>query len=456
MKVFGVDVSHWQGNFDFRKAKAEGVKYAIIKAGGADAGLYEDKKFSSFYEDAVKVGLSVGAYFFGHAFSVADAEKEADYFIRILGNRKFDYPVFYDVEGDMIKQDKKALTDAVIAFCERIESAGYYVGIYSSMSFFNGNMDDRRLLSYAHWVARHNPAEPILTSGAKVGIWQYGGDTNYLRSNRIAGTVCDQDFCYTDYPTAIIRAGLNGYGDKPAASGTEQTAPQAASCIIIGSARIDERGKAQGGTAGDQKQDDNTGDYKGEVSMQDFYEHSKGWIVLRSVNAGIAVGLADAMKRACNNANIGYDQAGRLGILQHTTLSNVKTECDCSSLVRQCFIEATGIDPGNFTTETEKTAITKTNLAVSQVYTKDFGLCRGDILVTKTKGHTAIVTDGPDWRPITQAQAPAPAAETKSNEDIAKEVIAGLWGNGDERKAKLRAAGYNPSAVQRIVNRLIS
>lgn len=44
---------------------------------------------------------------------------------------------------------------------------------------------------------------------------------------------------------------------------------------------------------------------------------------------------------------------------------------------------------------------------------------------------------------------------TKSNEEIAKEVIAGLWGNGKERNQRLREAGYNPSAVQRIVNKIL-
>lgn len=43
----------------------------------------------------------------------------------------------------------------------------------------------------------------------------------------------------------------------------------------------------------------------------------------------------------------------------------------------------------------------------------------------------------------------------KSNETIAKEVIAGKWGNGETRKKKLKAAGYDYNAVQKIVNRLL-
>ena len=70
--------------------------------------------------------------------------------------------------------------------------------------------------------------------------------------------------------------------------------------VIIGSARIDERGKASGGKAGDQ-----TGK---EVSTQNWYKHSKGWVVLRAKDPDVAAKIAVAMRHACDNNNIGYDQ----------------------------------------------------------------------------------------------------------------------------------------------------
>lgn len=51
--------------------------------------------------------------------------------------------------------------------------------------------------------------------------------------------------------------------------------------------------------------------------------------------------------------------------------------------------------------------------------------------------------------------APAPSG-SKSNEELANEVIAGKWGNGNDRKNRLTAAGYNYSAVQSIVNQKLS
>lgn len=157
--------------------------------------------------------------------------------------------------------------------------------------------------------------------------------------------------------------------------------------VIIGSARIDEHGHATGGQAGDQ-----TGK---EVSMQDFYVPSKGWNVVRFKNSSNASKAAKAMKQACNNKNIGYDQSNRYGVIKHGTDSKVKTEADCSSLVRECVKEATGKDPGDFNTESEVKALEKTGLFEKVFpYTSKTKLYTGDILVTKTKGHTAIVVAG--------------------------------------------------------------
>ena len=186
--------------------------------------------------------------------------------------------------------------------------------------------------------------------------------------------------------------------------------------IMVGSARIDERGNASGGAAGDQKQTSATNDLTGEVSMQKMYFHSKGWYILRPKSAAHAVKMADLMKAACNNANIGYDQGNRLGVVQHGIMTAVKTECDCSSLVREVVKEATGKDPGNFTTANEAASLEATGLFeskrsyVSQSATPVYD---GDVLVTKTKGHTVIVVSGNARKAASgSSSAPAPSVST--------------------------------------------
>lgn len=167
--------------------------------------------------------------------------------------------------------------------------------------------------------------------------------------------------------------------------------------IILGSARIDENGHASGGIVGDQKQNSNIHDTSGEVSMQPFYVHSKGWYVLRPKKSKDANRIACGMEISCNNKNLGYDQNNRLGVIKYGIETNEPTECDCSSLVRAVIYYATGIDVGNFTTSNEADILEKSGLfekRFSYISNSSTPIYNGDVLVTKTKGHTVIVVSG--------------------------------------------------------------
>ena len=74
------------------------------------------------------------------------------------------------------KNDRNTLTQIVKAFCSEMEAAGYWVGIYSSESFFNSEMNDGELTRYTHWVARWGKSKPAPASGAETQIWQFGGE----------------------------------------------------------------------------------------------------------------------------------------------------------------------------------------------------------------------------------------------------------------------------------------
>ena len=162
--------------------------------------------------------------------------------------------------------------------------------------------------------------------------------------------------------------------------------------IKVGSARIDENGKLSGGAAGDQ-----TGS---EVSTQAYYIHSKGWYLLRPKEVSVANTIAKAMQNACDNNNIGYCQGHRTTVItqlrKYGSMAAIaeKTEADCSSLVRGCCIES-GFDPGNFTTANEATVLSSTGKFENKVsVTSSTVLYNGDILVTKTQGHTVVVVSG--------------------------------------------------------------
>ena len=222
--------------------------------------------------------------------------------------------------------------------------------------------------------------------------------------------------------------------------------------IVIGSARSDERGNLSGGKAGDQKQR-SMPDLSGEVSMQNFYVHKKGWYILRAKDPKHGEKLAESMKRACNNPNIGYDQGQRTNILKHGTGATVKTECDCSALVRMCVIEACGKDPGNFTTSTETTILEASGLFGKRIaYKTGTALYDGDVLVTKTKGHTVIVVEGK--KRIQQNAEYYPIYAGKSNSLVDALISVGVDASKDNRTKIAKANGidhYSGSATDNLM-----
>lgn len=162
--------------------------------------------------------------------------------------------------------------------------------------------------------------------------------------------------------------------------------------IYVGSARIDERGCASGGMSGDQGR---------EVCVEPYYVHPLGWYCLRAKDPKKAELIAKEMKEACDNQNIGYDQNQRLDIIKAITKAKTmsaitwKTECDCSSLVRACVMAAGMGDPGNFTTYNEGAVLLATGQFEPRITVSgSTKLYTGDILVTRKKGHTVIVTKG--------------------------------------------------------------
>ena len=222
--------------------------------------------------------------------------------------------------------------------------------------------------------------------------------------------------------------------------------------IKVGSARIDENGNAVHGRAGDQ-----TGK---EVAIEPYYNHRLGWYMLRAKDSDKARKIGLAMTEACLNDNIGYDQSGRYDVIECLKIYgrlakiNKSTEADCSSLVRACCIQA-GINVGDFNTANEVAVLERTGAFHKAVaVTPNTKLQVGDILVTRSKGHTVIVTET-DYKPETQSK-PKPGGKTKKSvEEVAREVINGKWGVNPERKDRLIKAGYNYLEIQAAVNKLM-
>lgn len=228
MSVFGIDISKWQKGFNFDKAIDEGVKFAILR--GAYH-LSKDTCFESFYAACKARNLPVGVYHYSMATSVSQAKAEAEFLIEyVLDGKQFEYPIYMDVEDKVQRAlGKTKLTEIVLAFCETLDRAGYYVGIYSSASYFKTYLDESKLTKFDKWVAQWSTK---CTYDGHFGMWQFGGETNRLRANKVAGVTCDQDYAYFDYPTLIKDAGLNGF--KASQTIIKKTIEEVAEDVIKG------------------------------------------------------------------------------------------------------------------------------------------------------------------------------------------------------------------------------
>lgn len=213
MKRFGIDISAWQKDFDIAGAKKEyGVEFVIIKCGGADAGYYKDKYFERNYEVCEQIGMPKGVYYFSHALDMERAKSEVQQLLAIIKEKKFEYPIFMDYEGGVLKLTKRELTDIAKYQLKAIQDAGWWAGIYTSQSHFKDHFFDNELSGFSHWVANYSAKEtPKLPGLSATQMWQCCGGKSAIVNPVMFGQNVDQNFCYIDYPEKIKAKGINGY-----------------------------------------------------------------------------------------------------------------------------------------------------------------------------------------------------------------------------------------------------
>ena len=202
----GIDVSHWQHNINFSSVKESGIEFAILKAGGSDAGFYTDSKFEENYTAAVAAGLNVGCYYFpGSKFSGAkNGAADAKRFASIIKGKKFDMPIYLDIEAQPVSE-KAGITEAAIAFCDHMEKQGYFIGIYASdISGYKERLDPSVITKYSSWVARYGKQPEYNRYWT---MWQYSSTGTVTG---ITGRV-DLDVSNFDFPTLIKRKHFNNY-----------------------------------------------------------------------------------------------------------------------------------------------------------------------------------------------------------------------------------------------------
>lgn len=211
----GIDVSRHQGNINWGHVNTD---FAIIRAGYGREVSQKDAQFENNYAGCKSNGIPVGCYWYSYALDVEDAKKEAKACLEVIKGKTFEYPIYFDVEeADQAKLSKSTMSAICKAFCDELEKAGYWVGIYSYASFLKAHISSDVRTRYAVWVAHTDVAKPNYDSN--YGIWQY---SHTGRMNGIQGNV-DMNYCYLDYPTNIKNAGLNGFKKASETKKTNET-----------------------------------------------------------------------------------------------------------------------------------------------------------------------------------------------------------------------------------------
>lgn len=229
MTKFGIDVSKWQGNFDFARAVREDkIEFAIIRGAYSCPKVHnaggKDSQFENYYKKCKSLNLPIGIYQYSMATTVEQAKAEAEFlYTKVLKGKQFALPIYIDVEDKVqLALSKELLTDIVKVWCEYLESRKYFVGIYAGKYTFQSNLDDAKLKRYTHWIPMWGTA-CTYSDKSVLGMWQFGGETNKIRSNKIAGVTCDQNYMYVDFPSIIKKEKMNGFGTSTVVSTPKPT-----------------------------------------------------------------------------------------------------------------------------------------------------------------------------------------------------------------------------------------
>ena len=194
MKEKLIDVSTWNGNIDWDKVYKSGVRYAMIRSSfGIENPNQVDNKFVRNITNAQRAGVKCGIYHYSYARSATEAKKEADFCLKTIKNYKIDLPVAFDIEdSSQTHLGKDTLTSIVIAFCDKIKSAGYTPMLYCNPNWLNNYLHKNKLLGkYDLWLAHWGVSAPSYNCA----IWQYSENGSVPG---ISGSV-DMNWIYKDY-----------------------------------------------------------------------------------------------------------------------------------------------------------------------------------------------------------------------------------------------------------------
>lgn len=431
----GIDVSYHQGTIDFDKVKNSGVEFVIFREGYRNR---IDTKFVENVKKATEAGLPImGVYHFSYALNIEEAKEEARTCVENLERAGLgkDVIVFFDFEYDTVNKAADAgvilgpaeCNAHTVAFCEEVKSLGYTPGIYYNISYRNNWYTADVRDKYVSWLA------------------DWTGEADY-------------DCVFHQYSSTGKVPGITGNVDMNYYYGDQASEEE-----DIGVTAEDVLNVARGWIG--LSEDD--GSFK---EILDTYNAHK------PLARGYAIKVDDEWCDAFVSAVA--IKAGAVGL--------IGTEVGCEKHLN--IFKKLGIwnedgsmkpEPGdvilfNWGGKSQPNDGISDHIGyVDEVYDNSFATIEGNV---GRKVSRRIIEVG--WGPIrgfarpkyaktekpagkpskgesTPGPSPAPTP-TKTIDEIANEVIRGLWGNGADRKKALTEAGYDYEAVQARVTEILT
>ena len=192
-----IDVSEHNGKINWQAVKDAGW-HAIIRVGyGDDIESQDDKCYLYNVGECERLGIPHGVYIYSYAYSTEQAISEAEHVLRLIKGRDLQYPVYFDSEES--GTEGCAYANAV-AFCNRIQEAGYWAGIYSGEYWWNANLHGL-WDTYTPWVAKWgtNTGSQQTPPYCPYDVWQYSSEGDVPG----VGGRCDVNISVRNFPKEI-------------------------------------------------------------------------------------------------------------------------------------------------------------------------------------------------------------------------------------------------------------
>ena len=485
-----IDVSDYQGAIDWGKVKAAGIDYAIIKSSlGSDLPSQVDAFFHQNVKACIKNNIAFGTYHFAYFVNEQKAKEEADFACRLAEEYK-QYVKFIalDIEEDTERYAKSMKyapnwTKCCLAFLERVKSKGFTPVLYSNQSWLENKLDKSKFSKYKLWYAAYGASKPKYSCA----VWQYSDGE---KVNGISGKV-DMNYVYDE---SLFKAGTKSPTKPVKQTKTIQISNDLNTFMTIAESYKGRNGnyvcntklklgmivdwcaysisaimkdcgfigKYQGaiyGYASDAAREDN-GKY-GEWFKKGTKAPQKGdYIMFRYASftnpidkySASHVGIVKAVngdKITTLEGNVDGNNSNWAA----TSTFKEKTRCLSNSDVYSFYRPK-----WQYTTVTAPKTEAKTNNETTKKKTVE-GLAKEVINGQWGAGEerkSKLTKAGYNYNAVqSKVNELLKVKNLKSVDVVAKEVIDGKWGNGDERKKKLTAAGYNYTEVQNKVNLLL-